>query len=388
MNPRTGPGHARRYLTLVTLCLLPCGVVRADKIVYDTTDGRQTVEGKLVARTDSEVLFVGRDGRMHLEKTAHVVELQQTGEKPRPLSRDEMITELRHEFGSGFRVYPTNRYIICYNCDWEFAKSCGALFERLNHAFNNYFDKAGFQIQPNEYPLVAIVFRDERDFLTYAGRELGDDMARNVIGYYSFLTNRMALYDMQANMARNGLKSVGLRPPQAPRGIEGVAEANVATVVHEATHQLAYNSGFHQRFSDNPLWLAEGMAMFIEAPNRKAADWNRIGEVNKPRLDLFRKRHFGNSPVRVDLESLIRSDELLRNKDTALDAYADCWALTFYLIRTHRDQFFQYLKGLAKKPALDQDTPEQRLADFRAVFGEIDQLEEDFVRYMRNLPVR
>jgi hypothetical protein len=128
------------------------------------------------------------------------------------------------------------------------------------------------------------------------------------------------------------------------------------------------------------------MAMFVEAP-RQAPNWDRIGEVNKPRLDLFRKRHFANDPVRVDIQSLIQSDELLRNKDTALDAYADCWALTFYLIRTHREQFFQYLKNLGKKLPLDQDQPDQRLADFRAAFGDdIGQLEEDFLRYMRALP--
>jgi hypothetical protein len=128
------------------------------------------------------------------------------------------------------------------------------------------------------------------------------------------------------------------------------------------------------------------MAMFVEAPNLQAPNWNRIGEINKPRLDLFLKRHFGTSSVRVDIQSLIRSDDLLRNKETALDAYADCWALTFYLIRTHREQFFQYLKNLAKKPPLDQDKPEQRLADFQAAFGnDIGQLEEEFARYMREL---
>jgi hypothetical protein len=386
MVPRNGLKRIWRLAVGSLACVMWAAVVRADNFVYETTDGRLTVEGKVVARTDAEVLFVGRDGRMHLEKANRVISVEETKEKPRPLTKEEMIGQLRREFGSTFRVFSTNRYVICYNCDVDFAKSCGTLFERLHRAFTNYFDKAGFQIEPNEYPLVAVVFGEERDFQAYAARELGDDMARNVIGYYSFLTNRMALYDMQAHAVRKGLGQVRPRPQPGPRGIEGVAEANIATVVHEAAHQLAYNSGFHQRFSDNPLWLAEGMAMFVEAPNRQAADWSRIGEINKPRIDLFRKRHFGANPVPVDIRSLIQSDDLVRNRDTALDAYADSWALTFYLIRTHREQFFQYLKGLAKKPPLDQDTPEQRLADFQAAFGnDIGQLEEDFVRYMRNL---
>jgi Protein of unknown function (DUF1570) len=385
MAPRSG------FERLLPFCLVLfyCSSARAmtaDTFIYDTPDGRQTVDGQLVTRSDAELLFIGRDGRMHLVNVNRVVELKEAPKKPRPFTKEEMIVELRREFGGGFRVFTTNRYVICYNCDSEFAKSCGTLFERLHRAFTNYFSKAGFEIKPSDYPLVAVVFGEERDFLAYATRELGEDMARNVIGYYSFLTNRIVLYDLQAHAARKGLGNVGFKPQPGRRGIEGLAAANIATVVHEATHQLAYNSGFHQRFSDNPLWLAEGMAMFVEAP-RQAPNWDRIGEVNKPRLDLFRKRHFANDPVRVDIQSLIQSDELLRNKDTALDAYADCWALTFYLIRTHREQFFQYLKNLGKKLPLDQDQPDQRLADFRAAFGDdIGQLEEDFLRYMRALP--
>ncbi len=363
--------------------------VLADNLVYETPDGRFTAEGRLAARSDVEVLFLGRDGRMHLVPTNRVVELTEKPEKPKPFTKEEMIDELRREFGSGFRVFSSNRYVICYSCDTDFARSCSRLFERLHGAFTNYFKTAGFQIQPNEYPLVGIVFGDEQDFLTYATRELGEDMARNVIGYYSFPTNRIVLYDMQARAGRAGLGNVRPKVQPGQRGIDGFAAANIATVIHEATHQLAYNCGFHQRFSDNPLWLAEGMGMFFEAPNRNAADWSKIGEVNRPRLELFRERHFGPAAERVDLRALIRDDEQLRNKQTALAAYADSWALTYFLIKTKREHFFDYLKILAQKPPLAQDSPDQRLADFQSAFGnDIDQLEQDFVRYMRSLPVR
>ncbi|MBI3463337.1 MAG: DUF1570 domain-containing protein, partial [Planctomycetes bacterium] len=213
-----------------------------------------------------------------------------------------------------------------------------------------------------------------------------DEMARNVIGYYSFLSNRMVLFDMQAGGPRAGLGNVGARRPGAgPRDIEGFEEVNIATVIHEATHQLAYNCGFHRRFSDNPLWLAEGMAMFFEAPNRRAGEWKAIGEVNRPRLDLFRQEFLmGGRPT--EIQKLLRDDELLRDKRTALVAYAESWALTYYLMKTKSRQFFEYLKILGEKPHLLQDTPDQRLADFRAAFGtDIEKLEEEFLRYMRTV---
>jgi hypothetical protein len=387
MAPRSGIWRILALLVPALTCCLAADTTLADHFVYETPDGRQSVEGQLVARTDAEILFVSRDGRMHLVASNRAVQLQE-GDKPQPFTKEEMIGQLRREFGGGFRIFHTNHYVVCYNCDSDFARSCGSLFERLHRAFTNYFLKAGFEVKASEYPLVAVVFGEERDFLTYASRELGEDMARNVIGYYSFLTNRMVLYDMQAHAAHHGLGNVGRKVPPAQRGIHSLAAANIATVVHEATHQLAYNCGFHQRFSDNPLWVAEGMAMFVEAPDAAALNWTRIGEINKPRLDLFRKRHFGSNAVPVEIGPLIKSDDLLRGKDTALEAYSDAWALTFFLIRTHREQFFQYLKSLAKKRPLDQDTPEQRLADFQAIFGELQPLQDEFVRYMRALPAR
>ncbi len=366
-------------------------VVRGDTLVYDTPEARHTVEGTLTARTTEEVLFLGRDGRMHLVNASRVVELNETPEKPTPFTKDEMIASLRAEFGNGFRIHTTNRYIICYSSSLVFAKSCGTLFERLSNAFTNYFEQqANIAVQPNEYPLVAIVFGDEQEFLAHAARELGDEMARNVIGYYSFLSNRMILFDMRAAAGRGALMNPKPKRPQPGAGdINMFAQVNIATIIHEATHQLAYNTGFHQRFSDNPLWLAEGMGMFFEAPNRQTAAWKGIGEVNRPRLDLFREQHFGPGSRPVDLPRLVRDDEILRDKNTALAAYADSWALVFFLMKTHREQFFEYLAILRKKPPLAEDTPAQRLADFKAAFGpDIGKLEEEFTRYMRTLPAR
>ena len=41
-------------------------------------------------------------------------------------------------------------------------------------------------------------------------------------------------------------------------------ERTVATVVHEATHQMAFNCGLHTRYADIPVWVSEGIAMYFE----------------------------------------------------------------------------------------------------------------------------
>src|SRR5207253_9543744 len=65
---------------------------------------------------------------------------------------------------------------------------------------------------------------------------------------------------------------------------------NIATVIHEATHQIAFNSGMHTRYADNPLWLAEGMAMYFETPDLSSkSGWKTAGAVNDLRLGQFQE---------------------------------------------------------------------------------------------------
>ena len=49
------------------------------------------------------------------------------------------------------------------------------------------------------------------------------------------------------------------------------------TVIHEATHQIAFNCGLHTRYADNPLWLTEGMALYFETPDLRSRSGWRTG---------------------------------------------------------------------------------------------------------------
>jgi hypothetical protein len=155
----------------------------------------------------------------------------------------------------------------------------------------------------------------------------------------------------------------------------------VATVVHEATHQIAFNCGLQKRYADIPLWLCEGMAVYFEAPDLTSTrGWRGIGRVNYPRLETFRK----NLPNWNDgtLAAMLRDSQRFRDPRTAADAYADAWALNYYLIKYEPKAYAEYLKALADKRPLIDDTPEERLAEFRAHFGDLDTLEQEFLKQM------
>ena len=155
----------------------------------------------------------------------------------------------------------------------------------------------------------------------------------------------------------------------------------VSTIVHEATHQIAFNCGLQTRLSDVPLWLCEGMAVYFEAPDLTSSrGWHGIGRVNYPRLATFR-RNLPNWPATRSSHSSPTTGGF-RNPATAVAAYADAWALNYYLIKYRSKDYAGYLKMLAEKRPLMEDDPDTRLAEFKQHFGDLRTLERDFLKQM------
>jgi hypothetical protein len=155
----------------------------------------------------------------------------------------------------------------------------------------------------------------------------------------------------------------------------------VATIVHEATHQIAFNCGLATRYADIPLWLCEGMAVYFEAPDLASTrGWRGIGKVNYPRLEVFRE----NVPNwnKESFERLLATDARFRDPQTAFAAYADAWALNYYLIKYKPKAYADYLKMLAEKRPLADDNKRTRLEEFRQHFGDLGRLEQEFLKQM------
>src|SRR4029078_11637531 len=106
----------------------------------------------------------------------------------------------------------------------------------------------------------------------------------------------------------------------APR-INGIlsqpgAERTVATIIHEATHQLAYNSGLEARFADNPFWVSEGIALYFETPDLQSSKgWKKIGGVN--RVNLFNFRKLLRDRPETSLTTLLSDEKRYSERSTA-----------------------------------------------------------------------
>jgi hypothetical protein len=375
-----------QFAPLLALISAFCCSPAADALDYIQLQrhGRtQHVSGKLIVEAqDGGLLLQAPDGVLWAVEPDELVKHTSDDEPFAPADAEALSKKLLEELGDGFSIHTTAHYVIAYNTSKAYAQWCGALYERLYASFYNYWERRGLKLVQPQHPLVAVVFDRKESYIGYARPELGE-AAEAIPGYYNLQSNRIAMYDLTAANARGSrrgtmaqINAVLARPEAA---------ANVATIIHEATHQLAFNSGIHQRLADIPKWLSEGFAMFFETPDLESSKgWRTIGGINRPRLVLLRQS-LAKRPA-DSLTTLLASDARFLDTATAQQAYAEAWALNYYLINKYPKTYHEYLKRLGAKGALLQDTPEERLAEFREVFAvDLETLERDFLKYVRNL---
>jgi len=323
-------------------------------------DGQQRIAlgNILVEAEDGGILLQARNQTIWPLQPDEIVSRKQLDDAPDPLSRKELAAAVQNELGAGFRIHQTKHYIICYNTSPNYAKWCGALFERLYRGFDYYWGSKGIKLQKTP-PLVACVFRNKKSYQAYGRPELGKTI-ESILGYYSYKTNRIAMYDLTAGQRLNAAAITKYMR----------TERTVATVIHEATHQLAFNTGLQQRFADIPLWLSEGLAIYFETPDlTNGKSWRTIGKVNQVRLRQFGEYVRGGHRRPDSLLKLVQSDDRFQQLGNARYAYAESWAFCYFLIKHHPKAFVDYLKILQKKEPLITHSPEERIADFVTAFG-------------------
>lgn len=356
-----------------------------DHVVLRQADKQVKVMGRvLVAAQDGGLMLLARDGTIWIIQPNELLEHTEDDVPFKPFTPDEVAEKLLQTLPNGFELHRTSHYLILHNTSREYASWCGSLFERLYMAFTNFWTRRGFDLHEPEIPLIGVIWSEQRAYEQFARGELGDAVS-SIIGYYSLQTNRMTLFDL-TGMAGLGRGSRGSTAAQINRILaQPEAERMVATLIHEATHQIAFNCGLHTRYSDCPLWVSEGIAVYFETPDLTSVKgWSTIGAVNRPRLARFLE-YLPKRPA-DSLSTLIRDDKRFRDTSLAQDAYAEAWALTYYLLRHRPKQYLAYLKVLSAKQPARADPPEVRLRQFREAFGDdLEKLDAELKRYVLRL---
>ena len=105
--------------------------------------------------------------------------------------------------------------------------------------------------------------------------------------------------------------------------------------------------------------------------------------INRERWAYF-VQHAKSRRKAGSLESFIASDQHFKINPSA--AYAEAWALSFYLMESSPKQYSQYLAQVAARPAGSRYSAQQRVKDFQAAFGQdLKMMEARMLRYILEL---
>jgi hypothetical protein len=282
------------------------------------------------------------------------------------------------------------------------------LLEQVYEAFLLKFYARAIELEVPDRRLMVVLFKDRGDFLAFSSK-LGPDMA-SVAGFWHTKTNVAVFFDQGesdrfesvrhaereyqalATEAKRNRKRIAnvqeiVRSAEALTMILKIAreDADVEVVSHEATHQMAGNTGLLPRHVAIPSWIHEGLATYFEAP--EDATWSGVGAVNQDRLDRYRQLAEDHEHSNIDYIVGDQIFDFAKNLGATLHGYAQAWALTHFLIEKHFDEYTTFCRRLGEMPPDTRLSPKTLQMVFNSSFDLEDTkgLTAQWKHYMKGL---
>jgi len=320
---------------------------------------------------------------------------------------------VRYDLGHQFKPYLTKHFIILSDADANWIRAQGGRLERTHHQFYRVTQKLGLNPLPLTERLLCIVFNNHADFVQFAAKH-NEGQAQWVAGYYSPKPNYVVFYNTatspsfqsawetleqwedrlsdtqsawrEAQRTRQTDRASQLRQ-QSQQLKESINKEiarlhrlsdSVVTVktVHEATHQLAFNTNIQSRTREYPFWMTEGFAVCMETDRTSAAFGPEYRyEIRQKRFDeLLDKGHLLSLAQLITLTSVPENDQ-----QQADIMYHQSYALFTWLYRFRREALGQYMLALNETNAAHSN------ADlFAKHFGDPAEVERDWLRWERS----
>ncbi len=334
-------------------------------------------QGSPLAHNESLCWLISPDGRLHRVDLAQVTGHRLLTREFRRLSAVEVGNELRSTLNRQQELEVRGDFVVI--APRGRASIYGSLLDTTSRSFHSYFSRRGILLPSSTFAMVVEVLdsRSEFDEICQA-----DGMPTNPLlrGYYSPESNRVVIHDPQETVSAS-TTSGGRRA-----ATETLDPTVRDTIVHEAVHQLAFNADLHSRIGRNPRWVVEGLATVLEAEGFLIPRTRGTGSpVNQDRLERF--RDMVKQRRQASVGDFVAADDSLFMSDP-LDAYAQAWALSYYLMETRPSDYRSYLQKIAARDPLSPAySPNERLADFQSAFGnDVRLLESRLLRFIDGLP--
>ncbi|MEZ6032406.1 MAG: DUF1570 domain-containing protein [Planctomycetaceae bacterium] len=238
----------------------------------------------------SSVLLEEPNGRQHQLATTKITSRTELSQRFVLFTPEELAADLLQQVPAGFEIAETDHYVLCSNSSSEYVDFCGRLLESVFSQYFRFMSELRISVQQPAQKLPVVIFASAAEFQTFALQQHPEISFADTPGYFSVSDNQTLLLDLTGD--RSIRSRANIRRVLAGKPLQ------VATVVHEAVHQLSFNTGLQVRMADNPLWISEGLAMYFETPSvRSTWLWSRPGLVN-PGINL----HLSNFPKGTRLQ--------------------------------------------------------------------------------------
>jgi hypothetical protein len=279
------------------------------------------------------------------------------------------------------------------------------LLEKVYASFLLTFFSHGVPLEVPKERLKVVLFNQHADYLDFSRRL--DPFLVNASGYYTHDINVSVFFDHGSSDRFKVLQDLSgklqkLANDAIKKNVPGKGELrrlansitmlirveqegnDVEVVSHEATHQVAANTGLFPRNVRIPRWVHEGLATYFESPNNGA--WSGIGAVNEQRLGLYRALERDRDHSNIDFIVGDQIFDYAGSVGSFLHGYGQAWAFTHFLIEKHFDEFIRYYKELGDMPPDVILGPELLTTLFNRAFGtDRGALDSEWRSYMRSL---
>ncbi len=252
----------------------------------------------------------------------------------------------------GFDESESPHYLAVGDAPRKFREEALAVCEGVAADYFKSFADKKFDLGWPDEKLILVTLMGPKSYAKFEGGFLDEAIG----GHYDLDANRLVMFDF---------RGPGANPKAA------IAEQdNTLVLVHEATHQLTYNTGLLNPKADVPLCISEGLATYGEtwSPRHHSG----FGAVNlRRRKGLEQGRQQGIAWI--PLATLLADDKPFNDAKTQQVAYAESWLLITKLLKdpARLPGFRDYLQAMKTS-----QEPARRLELAQAHLGDLGQLDK------------
>lgn len=221
-------------------------------------------------------------------------------------------------------------YLVVGDAPEPFLRQALKLCEDLAVDYLDHFARRGFPVRKPEERLSVVALSSPQAFSAFVGAEEDDAVG----GHYDLDTNRLVIFDNRR------------RANAGPM----VERANTVALMHEAMHQITYNTGLLQRGRPVPLAINEGLGTYAES--RRPDGRTPIGRLNEARVAVLSDAARSRRPW-ITTADLLFTETPFTQPDLVQQAYGQSWLLVFHLLQEPKrtPQFQRYLAGPGADPS-------------------------------------